>query len=103
MVEELNALLAHNERQAEEARTHAGNLAHALKTPLTVIMNAATAQAVAALNRAEAAVKRFEEMSGMWELMVREFDSLDFDNPLNWGKRPLTRRPAGRAACGPTP
>ena len=33
MVEELNALLAHNERQAEEARRHAGNLAHALKTP----------------------------------------------------------------------
>ena len=45
LVEELNALLAHNARQAEEARTHAGNLAHALKTPLTVVMNAATAQA----------------------------------------------------------
>lgn len=45
LVEELNALLAHTERQAEEARTHAGNLAHALKTPLTVVMNAATAQA----------------------------------------------------------
>ena len=45
LVEELNALLAHNEQQAEEARTHAGNLAHALKTPLTVVMNAATAQA----------------------------------------------------------
>ncbi|MBY0582223.1 MAG: HAMP domain-containing histidine kinase [Sphingomonas sp.] len=45
MVEELNALIAHNERQAEEARRHAGNLAHALKTPLTVIMNAATARA----------------------------------------------------------
>ncbi|MBR0553190.1 ATP-binding protein [Stakelama marina] len=44
MVEELNALVAHNDRQAEEARRHAGNLAHALKTPLTVIMNAATAQ-----------------------------------------------------------
>ncbi|MFW2828904.1 ATP-binding protein [Sphingomonas sp. ID0503] len=43
LVEELNDLLAHNERQAEEARTHAGNLAHALKTPLTVIMNEATA------------------------------------------------------------
>ncbi|UAK26728.1 sensor histidine kinase [Sphingomonas nostoxanthinifaciens] len=43
MVEELNELLAHNERQAEEARTHAGNLAHALKTPLTVVMNEATA------------------------------------------------------------
>ncbi len=45
MVEELNGLIAHNERQAEEARRHAGNLAHALKTPLTVIMNAATAHA----------------------------------------------------------
>ena len=45
MVEELNALVEHNERQAEEARRHAGNLAHALKTPLTVIMNAATADA----------------------------------------------------------
>jgi signal transduction histidine kinase len=45
LVEELNALLAHAETQAEEARTHAGNLAHALKTPLTVVMNAATAHA----------------------------------------------------------
>ncbi|HZU62758.1 MAG TPA: HAMP domain-containing sensor histidine kinase [Novosphingobium sp.] len=45
LVEELNELLAHNERQAEAARTHAGNLAHALKTPLTVVMNAATARA----------------------------------------------------------
>jgi signal transduction histidine kinase len=42
LVEELNALLAHSERQAEEARTHAGNLAHALKTPLTVLTNAAS-------------------------------------------------------------
>lgn len=45
MVEELNALLEHNEKQAEEARRHAGNLAHALKTPLTVVMNSATARA----------------------------------------------------------
>lgn len=45
LVEELNGLLSHNETQAEEARRHAGNLAHALKTPLTVIMNAATAHA----------------------------------------------------------
>ena len=45
LVVELNGLLAHSERQAEEARTHAGNLAHALKTPLTVVMNAATARA----------------------------------------------------------
>jgi signal transduction histidine kinase len=44
LTEELNALLVHNEVQAEEARRHAGNLAHALKTPLTVITNAATAR-----------------------------------------------------------
>ncbi|WP_375287310.1 sensor histidine kinase [Sphingomonas sp.] len=45
LVEELNALVEHNEVQAEEARRHAGNLAHALKTPLTVITNAAAAGA----------------------------------------------------------
>jgi signal transduction histidine kinase len=44
LVRELNELLAHSEEQAEEARRHAGNLAHALKTPLTVITNAATAK-----------------------------------------------------------
>jgi signal transduction histidine kinase len=43
LTEEVNELLAHNERQADEARRHAGNLAHALKTPLTVITNAAAA------------------------------------------------------------
>ncbi len=45
MVQELNALLAHSERQAAEARTQAGNLAHALKTPLTVLNNAAHSHA----------------------------------------------------------
>ncbi len=44
LVEELNMLLAHSEKQADEARMHAGNLAHALKTPLTVLVNAATAR-----------------------------------------------------------
>lgn len=45
LTEEINQLLSHSEAQAEEARRHAGNLAHALKTPLTVITNAATANA----------------------------------------------------------
>lgn len=45
MVQELGALIDHNERQAEEARRHAGNLAHALKTPLTVITTASAARA----------------------------------------------------------
>jgi signal transduction histidine kinase len=46
LTEEINQLLAHSESQAEEARRHAGNLAHALKTPLTVINNAATARSL---------------------------------------------------------
>jgi signal transduction histidine kinase len=45
LTDEINLLLSHSEEQAEEARRHAGNLAHALKTPLTVITNAATARA----------------------------------------------------------
>lgn len=44
LTHELNALLAHNAQVVERARTHVGNLAHALKTPLSVIANeAATA------------------------------------------------------------
>jgi signal transduction histidine kinase len=60
LVVELNELLAHSERQAEEARTHAGNLAHALKTPLTVLTNAAQAHAddLAETVAREAAVMR---------------------------------------------
>jgi len=41
LVEELNALLDHAEATAEAARTQAGNLAHALKTPMSVLMNEA--------------------------------------------------------------
>jgi signal transduction histidine kinase len=39
--QELNALLKSNEEVVERARTHVGNLAHALKTPLAVITNEA--------------------------------------------------------------
>lgn len=38
---ELNAMLEHNDALLERARRHAGNLAHALKTPLTVLTNVA--------------------------------------------------------------
>ncbi len=41
LVEELNALLSANEAIVERARHHVGNLAHALKTPLAVILNSA--------------------------------------------------------------
>lgn len=39
--EELNSLIRSNQNIIERARTHVGNLAHALKTPLSVITNEA--------------------------------------------------------------
>jgi signal transduction histidine kinase len=41
---ELNALLAHNQEVVERQRTHVGNLAHALKTPLSVMLTEAAQQ-----------------------------------------------------------
>ncbi len=38
LIAEINELLEHNEKQAEAARRHAGNLAHALKTPMSVLI-----------------------------------------------------------------
>lgn len=51
LVAEMNDLLADNRAVIDRARTHVGNLAHALKTPLAVLANApdaATAQAMVA-------------------------------------------------------
>lgn len=39
---ELNALVTHNQEVVERQRTHVGNLAHALKTPLSVMMTEAS-------------------------------------------------------------
>jgi signal transduction histidine kinase len=41
---ELNALLSHNQEVVERQRTHVGNLAHALKTPLSVMLTEAGQQ-----------------------------------------------------------
>lgn len=43
LARELNTLLAHNAAVVERARTHVSNLAHALKTPLSVLTNDAAA------------------------------------------------------------
>jgi signal transduction histidine kinase len=45
LARETNALIEANREIVERARTHVGNLAHALKTPLSVIVNEATARA----------------------------------------------------------
>ena len=44
LVDEFNAVLRQNAEVVERARTLAGNLAHALKTPLSVLANAAHAE-----------------------------------------------------------
>ena len=44
LARETNALLEANREIVERARTHVGNLAYALKTPLSVIVNEATAR-----------------------------------------------------------
>jgi signal transduction histidine kinase len=43
LASELNLLIASNREIVERARTHVGNLAHALKTPLSVVINEADA------------------------------------------------------------
>jgi signal transduction histidine kinase len=44
LARETNALIDANREIVERARTHVGNLAHALKTPLSVMVNEATAR-----------------------------------------------------------
>jgi signal transduction histidine kinase len=44
LARETNALLESNKEIVERARTHVGNLAHALKTPLSVMFNEANAR-----------------------------------------------------------
>jgi len=61
LARETNALIDANREIVERARTHVGNLAHALKTPLSVIVNEATARGedpLAAKVREQAAVMR---------------------------------------------
>jgi len=41
LTDELNKLIGHNQEVVERARTHVGNLAHALKTPIAVLKNEA--------------------------------------------------------------
>ena len=44
LTSELNALLDHNQEVVERQRTHVGNLAHALKTPISVMLTEADRQ-----------------------------------------------------------
>ena len=66
VAEELNALVDHNREVVERARRHVGNLAHALKTPIAVLKNAA------AEGNEDAVLKQsIEEMEGFVERQLR--------------------------------
>ncbi|MGQ0532543.1 MAG: sensor histidine kinase [Caulobacteraceae bacterium] len=66
VTQELNALLEHNREVVERARRHVGNLAHALKTPIAVLKNAA------AIGSPDPVVKQsIEEMEGFVERQLR--------------------------------
>lgn len=60
LADELNALLAHNQMVVDRARAQAGDLAHALKTPLAVLVNAAEndASPLAGIAQRQAAAMR---------------------------------------------
>lgn len=61
LARETNALIETNKEIVERARTHVGNLAHALKTPLSVMVNEAAARpddALAAKVREQAEIMR---------------------------------------------
>lgn len=67
VAQELNALIDHNREVVERARRHVGNLAHALKTPIAVLKNAAHAPDI------DRTVLRqsVEEMEGFVERQLR--------------------------------
>lgn len=56
LAQEINVLLQHNAHVLERARTHVGNLAHALKTPITIIANEAAAAGPSAATVAQQVV-----------------------------------------------
>lgn len=68
LARELNALIDHNRDIVERARAHVGNLAHALKTPVSVILNESRAQSGAF---AEIVQRQTEKMRTQVEHHVR--------------------------------
>lgn len=68
LASELNALLDHNEEVVERQRTHVGNLAHALKTPISVMLAEAERQPGAL---AELVTRQADAMRGHVEHHLR--------------------------------
>jgi signal transduction histidine kinase len=88
LAEELNLLIAANREVVEQARTQVGNLAHALKTPLSVIVNEASAE------RSSPFAAKIEEQAAIMR------DQLTFY--LNRARAAVRARTTGAAADVPS-
>src|ERR1700710_2773349 len=69
LARETNALIDANREIVERARTHVGNLAHAIKTPLSVIVNEASARSGDAF-----AAKVLEQTEGMRDQVAHHLE-----------------------------
>ncbi|MDA5095565.1 ATP-binding protein [Aliiroseovarius sp. KMU-50] len=74
LANEVNSLLAANEASLDRARTHSGDLAHGLKTPLTVLQG--TAHQLREKGDAEAAAEIETEVNNMRHIVERELASV---------------------------
>ncbi len=61
LISDLNALLFHYQELLERARNHAGNLSHALKTPLSVLKNEVQTLEPVAQTRLEEPLKQIQQ------------------------------------------
>ncbi len=89
LADEINLLLDSNREVVERARTQVGNLAHALKTPLSVIVNEAEAGS-------PLLAEKVQEQAGV---MTRQVELLSRARPRR-GPRQLAQRLDGRQAGG---
>ena len=70
LARETNALIDANREVVERARTHVGNLAHALKTPLSVVLNEAGSHA----GRSDSLAKVIEQGNIMRDQIARHLE-----------------------------
>ena len=87
LAQEINLLLTANRTILERARTQVGNLAHALKTPLAVIMNEFR-------DLPDAPVEKLAEQAAIMRNQISWH--LDRAGPPRSPARPPARRPSGR-------
>jgi signal transduction histidine kinase len=74
LARETNALIDANRAIVERARTHVGNLAHAIKTPLSVIVNEANSQNANRLGRDPFAAKVLEQADVMRDQVAHHLE-----------------------------